>query len=121
MLGSGAIALIGFYQRHLSLRKGWCCAYHIHTGKASCSRFARRAIGLVGPWRGLALLARRLAVCSASARALATAMAASRTDAADARDVKGREAAQVTPASTKESDHCAYLAVECCLLGCPWP
>jgi putative component of membrane protein insertase Oxa1/YidC/SpoIIIJ protein YidD len=121
MLGGGAIALIGFYQRHLSPRTGWCCAYRIQTGKASCSRFARRAIGLVGLCRGLALLARRFAGCSASARALATAMATSRKDAADARDAEDREGAQVAPASTKESDPCTFLAVECCLLGCPWP
>jgi len=32
MLRSGSVALISAYQRYLSPRKGYCCAYRAHTG-----------------------------------------------------------------------------------------
>jgi putative component of membrane protein insertase Oxa1/YidC/SpoIIIJ protein YidD len=59
-----ALALIRFYQRQLSPRKGFSCAYRIHTGGASCSGYGVRVIGRFGTVVGLALLNRRLKRCS---------------------------------------------------------
>jgi putative component of membrane protein insertase Oxa1/YidC/SpoIIIJ protein YidD len=70
MLSDGAIALIGGYQRYVSPHKGFCCAYRAHTGKPSCSEFARRAIRRHGLFEGLLLLRLRFAACSTSATVL---------------------------------------------------
>ena len=58
-----ACRLIGLYQRYLSPRKGFRCAYGVLHGRDSCSRFASRAIeghGLVG---GARLTSRRFDKC----------------------------------------------------------
>jgi putative component of membrane protein insertase Oxa1/YidC/SpoIIIJ protein YidD len=60
-----ALSAIVFYQRHISPRKGFCCAYRAHTGRASCSALAYRAIRRYGVWLGLAVLRLRLQKCSA--------------------------------------------------------
>lgn len=51
------------YQRYLSPRKGFRCAYRVHTGCASCSQFGYRAIQRYGV-PGLMVLRRRLALCA---------------------------------------------------------
>ena len=63
-----ALAAIRFYQRHLSPRKGYCCAYRHHTGRASCSQLGYRAIRRLGLWRGLAALRIRLGRCGIAHR-----------------------------------------------------
>lgn len=60
-----ALASIGLYQRYLSPYKGFCCAYRMHTGAASCSQLALRAIRRWGVWSGLGVLRWRLAECAA--------------------------------------------------------
>ena len=55
-----ALAAIRLYQRHLSPHKGFCCAYRVHTGRASCSSLGYRAIRRFGLWLGLVILHRRL-------------------------------------------------------------
>jgi putative component of membrane protein insertase Oxa1/YidC/SpoIIIJ protein YidD len=60
-----ALRAISFYQRHVSPRKGFCCAYRAHTGCRSCSALAYRAIRRLGVWRGLGLLRERLGRCHA--------------------------------------------------------
>jgi putative component of membrane protein insertase Oxa1/YidC/SpoIIIJ protein YidD len=63
MLKTLALALIGFYQRQLSARKGFGCAYRLVRGRASCSHLGARAIRRYGLWRGLAVLDARLGRC----------------------------------------------------------
>lgn len=49
-----SIGLIRFYQKFLSPRKGFCCAYRKHTGGRSCSGFALVAVrryGVSALWR----------------------------------------------------------------------
>lgn len=58
-----ALFCIRFYQQHLSPRKGFSCAYRVHTGKASCSALGYRAIRYWGVWRGLWVLRQRLINC----------------------------------------------------------
>ncbi len=57
--------LIGLYQRHLSPRKGYGCAYRLHCGGSGCSGLGFRAIRWKGAWGGLWLLRERLARCAA--------------------------------------------------------
>ena len=56
--------LIEIYQRYLSPRKGFRCAYRVrHRRRASCSQFARRAIERLGVLPGVCLLRRRFDKC----------------------------------------------------------
>ncbi len=66
MSGAGrflALAAIRGYQRWLSPRKGFCCAFRAATGGESCSSYGYRVIERFGLGRGLGLLDRRLALC----------------------------------------------------------
>jgi putative component of membrane protein insertase Oxa1/YidC/SpoIIIJ protein YidD len=63
-----ALLAIRLYQRHLSPRKGYGCAYRVHTGAASCSVLGYRAIRRHGAWRGYVLLRRRLEKCGVAHR-----------------------------------------------------
>jgi len=58
-----ALAAIGIYQRYVSPHKGFCCAYRVHTGRASCSALGARAIRRWGVWRGLQVLRLRMHCC----------------------------------------------------------
>jgi len=64
-----ALAGIGLYQRYVSPYKGFCCAYRAHTGGASCSQLAFRAIRRLGVITGLGVLRWRLAECAAAYKA----------------------------------------------------
>lgn len=63
-----ALAAIRFYQKSISPRKGFCCAYAAHTGRGSCSALGYRAISRYGVWRGLAVLDARLEKCGQAHR-----------------------------------------------------
>lgn len=50
------LAAITFYQRRLSPHKGFVCAWRFHTGRASCSEYARRIVrrcGALALWTAL--------------------------------------------------------------------
>ena len=55
-----ALRAIRAYQRHLSPRKGFCCAHRGATGGDSCSAHGYRVIARCGLRKGLRLLRRRL-------------------------------------------------------------
>jgi putative component of membrane protein insertase Oxa1/YidC/SpoIIIJ protein YidD len=63
-----ALSAIRFYQRVLSPRKGYCCAYASYTGHASCSALGYRAIRRFGLWHGLSVLNGRLEKCGVAYR-----------------------------------------------------
>jgi putative component of membrane protein insertase Oxa1/YidC/SpoIIIJ protein YidD len=65
-----ACRMIEVYQRHVSPRKGFRCAFRVLHGGDSCSSFAKRAIARFGPIRGLWLLRRRFQRCRFAARVL---------------------------------------------------
>lgn len=58
-----ALALIRAYQRWISPRKGFTCAYRLHGGGAGCSGVGARLIRRHGVWNGLPLLRERLRRC----------------------------------------------------------
>lgn len=63
LAASLALRAIRLYQRHLSPRKGFSCAYRVHKGGASCSAHGYRVIARHGLALGLPLLRRRLRRC----------------------------------------------------------
>ncbi|MBN8751380.1 Putative membrane protein insertion efficiency factor [Xylophilus ampelinus] len=48
LLAALLLAAITFYQRRLSPHKGFVCAWRFHTGRASCSEYARRIVRRCG-------------------------------------------------------------------------
>jgi putative component of membrane protein insertase Oxa1/YidC/SpoIIIJ protein YidD len=106
MLSNGAIALIGTYQRYVSPHKGFCCAYRVHTGRSSCSEFARRAIRRLGLIEGLSLLRLRFAACTVSAAVL--------SENQKTEEVKN----EACPLFSKEGASCMGNG---CVGACPWP
>src|SRR5687767_12805933 len=63
-----ALKAIEAYQRYISPRKGFVCAYRVHTGCAGCSAIGWRAIRRFGLARGLGILRRRLYLCGVAYR-----------------------------------------------------
>ncbi|MBK8185513.1 MAG: membrane protein insertion efficiency factor YidD [Candidatus Competibacteraceae bacterium] len=59
---------IHVYQRHVSRHKGFCCAYHVHTARASCSTLGYRAVRRYGGLAGFAILRKRLHLCGVAWR-----------------------------------------------------
>lgn len=70
MLRQPALIAIGGYQRFLSPRKGYGCAYRLAHGGTGCSGFAKHAIADQGLLRALPLILRRFRDCKQAALAL---------------------------------------------------
>ena len=70
LFDSLALAALAVYQRHLSPRKGYCCAHRALHGGPSCSALARQAITRDGLWSALSTIRNRLRACRAAARQL---------------------------------------------------
>ena len=68
VMKSAVLGMIRLYQRYLSPRKGFCCAYRVHTGHASCSQLGFRAIRRYGVVRGFAVLRQRTYRCGVAYR-----------------------------------------------------
>ena len=62
------LAVIRLYKRFISPRKGFACAYRIHTGRRSCSSLGYRAVQLRGIAAGLAILQKRTSLCGVAQR-----------------------------------------------------
>ncbi len=77
MLSRLALAVVRFYRRHLSARKGYRCAWGVHTGISTCSTRGVRIFRRASFGKALALLRRQFDRCALSAQAL--------RDAADVR------------------------------------
>ena len=63
-------AVIEVYQRYISPRKGFSCAYRVSRSRKSCSEFARRLILRRGITQVLSLMQLRFAKCAAAAQAM---------------------------------------------------
>lgn len=68
MTASLTIAAIDVYQRRISPRKGWSCAYRVRRGGLSCSEWVKRAVAHHGVRTGALLARRRFQRCAAAAR-----------------------------------------------------
>ena len=58
-----ALTAIGLYQRYISPRKGFTCAYRLHTRRSGCSGFGYRAIRRYSVVRGIQLIRARTLLC----------------------------------------------------------
>ncbi len=67
MLTQAALAAIRGYQRHVSPRKGYGCAYRLAHGGTGCSGFAKTAIAERGLIRALPSIRTRQRDCRAAA------------------------------------------------------
>lgn len=68
MLSSVSLFAIGLYQKHLSPRKGYACAYRVeHDDWTGCSGYAKHRIGEVGLIRAIPDIRARLRACRESA------------------------------------------------------
>ena len=72
MVRALGIALIRFYQRHLSPRKGYCCAHRKLHGGASCSQFGLRVLESQSLLLFLPMMRRRFDRCADAAAVLQT-------------------------------------------------
>jgi putative component of membrane protein insertase Oxa1/YidC/SpoIIIJ protein YidD len=70
-----ALWAIRLYQRVISPRKGFCCAYRFHTGHPGCSALGYRAIRRFGVVDGIAILRLRLHKCGVAHRRFTTSLA----------------------------------------------
>ena len=64
MMKKFVLLLILFYQKFISPYKGFCCAYHQYTGRASCSGLGYRAIRYYGVLKGVGVLNVRFRKCN---------------------------------------------------------
>jgi putative component of membrane protein insertase Oxa1/YidC/SpoIIIJ protein YidD len=72
MLASVALSLIGGYQRWLSPRKGYACAYRLAHGGTGCSGFAKAAIAETGLFAALPAIRQRFRDCKTAALTMTT-------------------------------------------------
>ncbi|MGA0539995.1 membrane protein insertion efficiency factor YidD [Neotabrizicola sp. VNH66] len=86
MLSRGALLAIGAYQRHLSPRKGYACAYRVAHGGTGCSGFAKAAIAEAGLWRAIPAIRARFAACRDAAEELHNSPAGGESDTKRRRD-----------------------------------
>ncbi|WP_198672249.1 membrane protein insertion efficiency factor YidD [Pseudogemmobacter bohemicus] len=70
MLSRLVLWLIGLYQRHLSPRKGYACAYRVLHGGTGCSGYAKEVIGTHGAIAAIPLIRTRFAGCRDAAVSL---------------------------------------------------
>lgn len=70
MLSRLALVAIGGYQRHLSPRKGYACAYRVAHGGTGCSGYAKAAIADLGLLRAIPAIRQRFADCRDAAEEL---------------------------------------------------
>jgi len=110
-LKSIALFAITAYQRYVSPYKGFCCAYRVHTGQASCSALGYRAIRMRGVWSGIAILRKRFDRC-------ATAFEAYRASSKNVRAQRGSVSCDL-PCDLPSFD-CGHGldALQCCDLPC---
>lgn len=70
MLARPALGAIWAYQRFVSPRKRFGCAYRLAHGGTGCSGFVKHAIARHGLWRTTPLIRARFAACNVAARTL---------------------------------------------------
>jgi len=86
-----ALAMVSIYQRWISPRKGFRCAYAASTGEASCSQFCKEAIMQQGLREGLRRLRIRFQQCHQAASMLESTAAPAYAMAADSKKRKARK------------------------------
>ena len=57
------VIFIEIYQKFISPRKGFCCAYKVVKGGRSCSEYGKYSISTFGVFKGSKLLMKRFQLC----------------------------------------------------------
>ena len=57
------VIIIEVYQRFISPRKNFCCAYRVVNGGKSCSEYGKYSISKFGVFKGFKLLINRFQLC----------------------------------------------------------
>lgn len=65
-----SIQLINFYQKFISPYKGFCCAYRVDTGGASCSQYTKMVIKQHGLYKAFPLIKAQFKACESSVKKL---------------------------------------------------
>lgn len=118
-----ALAAIGVYQRYVSPHKGFCCAYRVHTGRASCSALGARVIRRWGVRCGLAVLKIRLRRCGEAHRRAASMRMQAQRGVCDPGCDLDLGAADCDACSTNGFSRACSWGSDCCgsCGGCDWP
>ena len=66
MINKSAIASINFYQKYISPKKGYYCAYRVHHNDLSCSEFAKTTIQNIGLLNSFSVIKNRFEECKLS-------------------------------------------------------
>lgn len=116
-----ALALLAIrgYQRWLSPRKGFSCAYRCWCGRAGCSTLGLRAIRRFGVWRGLQVLDGRLQQCRRAHEAIATARWRPRSQAGDC-DCGGCDGPCDLPGERCDGCSACDFCDACDVCDCDW-
>jgi putative component of membrane protein insertase Oxa1/YidC/SpoIIIJ protein YidD len=72
MLNHSLAAAITSYQKYLSPYKGFCCAYRVKHGEASCSEFVKQTLLEYGVWRAIPAVKQRFKDCKTASLTLRT-------------------------------------------------
>lgn len=106
-----AIGGINFYQRHISPRKGYRCAYGVLHEQESCSQYAKQSVTTVGLWEAISLTFNRLHACRAAYAVLQQNQSNEGTDAeGEQGDTSANQCTKL-----KQGDTCANLCTLPCL------
>lgn len=106
MLSHPTLWAIRLYQRHLSARKGYGCAYRLAHGGTGCSGFAKGAIAEHGVWQAIPLIQERFRACKVAALNL-------RRDADEERDEEDDKKKKKKDSHWSDCIDCGY----CCSSG----
>jgi putative component of membrane protein insertase Oxa1/YidC/SpoIIIJ protein YidD len=69
-LSKSAVSAINWYQRDLSAKKGFCCAYRIHHNGLSCSAIVKEAFYIKGFAFGIYSIFSQASRCRSAAMSL---------------------------------------------------
>ena len=114
------LAAIRAYQRYLSPYKGFCCAYRLHTGRASCSNIGYRAVRRYGSISGLALIRQRTRLCGITNRRYSVGNQAILNPQRGVCDA-GCDAPCAPDCNFSGGFSNALSFLDCCNCSCDWP
>ncbi|MCU0541563.1 MAG: membrane protein insertion efficiency factor YidD [Oscillatoriaceae cyanobacterium Prado104] len=99
-----AIASISGYQKHISPKKGFCCAHRVLYGGESCSQYVKGAIAKFGLFEVLKASRRRFAACK-QANQILKARCSSQSDGQDS-NFEGEEIPKPTSDNPRRNSNC---------------
>jgi putative component of membrane protein insertase Oxa1/YidC/SpoIIIJ protein YidD len=122
-----AIASISGYQKHISPKKGFCCAHRVLYGGESCSQYVKSSIGKFGLFEAVKMSRRRFAACK-QANQILKARFSSQSDGEDS-NFEGSEGQKPTIENPRRSSNCPTRNSNCpnqcadaiALLSCDLP